>query len=371
MSRPMASPYIEWAKLCSSARFNLATSGVKALPLAELGASLDDLEISGAGSYGYAPLVDRVAAKFGVPPQMVVMAEGTSMANHLAMAALVEPGDEVIVEQPTYEPLLATAEYLGARVRRAPRRPEQEYRVDPDEWRQLITPRTRLVVLANLHNPSSVLLDTATLRAIGDLAERADAHVLVDEVYLDAVFDDTPASAVHLGPRFVATGSLTKIYGLSGLRCGWILAEPPLARRMWRLGDLFCNVSAHPAQCLSVVAFDHLPRILARARALLERNRDILNEFLTAHAASLDTSPLRFGTTVCPAVRAGDADRLCALLAERYDTSVVPGRFFELPGHVRIGIGGDSDALAEGLSRLGHALDDLARSRHAHDGGRG
>jgi hypothetical protein len=358
MNRTMASPYIEWAKLQSSARFNLATSGVMALPMAELGASLGELEISGPTFYGYAPLVERVAARFDVAPEMVVMAEGTSMANHLAMAALLEPGDEVIVEQPTYEPLLATAEYFGARVRRAVRRSQDGFRLDPDAVGRLVTPRTRLIVLANLHNPSMALADTASLEAIGALAERAGARVLVDEVYLDAVFDETPRSSVHLGPAFVATGSLTKVYGLSGLRCGWILADAALAHRIWRLNDLFGNIPSHPAELLSVVAFDQLPRLLARARALLEPNRELLNAFLAAHADALDTPPLRFGTTVCPAVRGRDVDRLCAVLRERYETSVVPGRFFEMPGHIRIGIGGDGHALAAGLDRLGRALED-------------
>jgi hypothetical protein len=355
----MASPYIEWAKLHSSARFNLATSGVLALPMAELGASLADLEISGPGGYGYAPLVDRVAAKFGVPRDMVVMSEGTSMANHLAMAALIEPGDEVIVEHPTYEPLLATAEYFGAQVRRVVRRREDGYRLDPDAVRRLVTPQTRLVVLANLHNPSMALSGVDELRSIGAIAERVGARVLVDEVYLDAVFDATPPSSVHLGPAFVATGSLTKVYGLSGLRCGWILAEPALAQRMWRLNDLFGNIPAFPAEQLSVVAFDRLPQLYARARALLDRNREVLNAFLASHADRLDTPPLRYGTTVCPAVPKGDAERLCATLATRYETSVVPGHFFEMPGHIRIGIGGETDALVEGLARLGQALEEM------------
>jgi len=282
------------------------------------------------------------------------------MANHLAMAALIEPGDEVIVEQPTYEPLLATAEYFGARVRRVARRREDGYRLDPDAVRRLTTPHTRLVVLANLHNPSMALANTEALAAIGSIAEGVGARVLVDEVYLDAVFDETPLSSVHLGPTFVATGSLTKIYGLSGLRCGWILADAALARRMWRLNDLFGNIPAFPAEQLSVVAFDRLPRLHARARALLERNREVLNAFLAGHAEWLDTPLLQFGTTVCPAVRRGDADRLCGTLADRYETSVVPGRFFEMPGHIRIGIGGESAPLAEGLARLGQALEEVA-----------
>lgn len=354
------SPYIEWAKLHSSSAFNLATSGVKELSLRELGATLDDVELSGTSRYGYEPLLERVAAKVGVSQAQVVLAPGTSMANHLAMAALLGPGDEVVIERPTYEPLVAIAAYLGARVVRFDRRPEDGFHVDVDAVRRALTPRTRLVVLANLHNPSSAQTDQTTLHAMGEIAERVGAKVLVDEVYLDAVFEQTPPSCVHLGPTFVATSSLTKVYGLSGLRCGWIACEPRLAHRIWRLNDIFGNIPAHPAERLSVLALDRLPRVLARTRALLAANRPLLDRFLGSRH-DLDTVPAPFGTIVCPALRHGEADRLCTILRERYDTTVVPGRFFELPRHIRIGIGGDTAPLAQGLDRLGAALDELAR----------
>jgi len=354
------SPYIEWAKLHSPSAFNLATSGVKHVSLAELGATIDDVELSGTSLYGYGPLLERVAAKVGVSPAHVVLAAGTSMANHLAMAALLDPGDEVLVERPTYEPIIGTAAYLGARVVRFDRRPGDGFRIDVDAVRRALTPRTKLIVIANLHNPSSALTDPSTLQALGQAAEHVGARVLVDEVYLDAVFDQTPPSCVHLGPVFVATSSLTKVYGLSGLRCGWIACEPRLAHDMWRLNDLFGNIPAHPAERLSVIAMDRLPRLLARAQALLAANRTLLDRFL-ASRRDLDGTPPRFGTTACPALRLGEVDRLCAILRERYDTTVVPGRFFELPGHIRIGLGGETEPLAEGLRRLGDALDDLAR----------
>src|SRR5690242_10095174 len=109
--RTMRSPYMEWAKLHSEAPFNLASSGVQSYPLAELPVKLEQLEINGSTVYGYAPLQERLAKKAGVTPECVVAAQGTSMANHLAMAALIAPGDEVLIEDPTYELLLSAARY--------------------------------------------------------------------------------------------------------------------------------------------------------------------------------------------------------------------------------------------------------------------
>lgn len=355
----MRSPYMHWAKLSSSAKYNLATSGVMAYPLADLPVRLQDLEINGPTLYGYGPLQQRLAKKNGVSPECVVAAAGTSMANHLAMAATFDPGDEVLIEEPTYELLLTTAQFLGAQVRRFQRRFEDGFRVDPKEIERQVTPRTRLIVITNLHNPSGAFTDEATLRAVGDIADRVGARVLMDEVYLEAVSEQPTRPAFHLGPQFVVTNSLTKAYGLSGLRCGWVLAEPKLAERMWRINDLFAATAAHPAELLSVIALDNLEKLAARAQAIVQTNRARLNALLDAHDAVECFRP-QFGTVMFPRLRRGLGDDFCQFLREKHETSVVPGRFFEMPQHFRVGMGGDTEMTAAGLDRLGNALAEYA-----------
>ncbi len=358
--RVLSSEYQEWAKTRSQARFNLVASGVHPLPLAELGATLDDLELTGPSWYGYPPLQAALAAHCGVPEDRVVAAVGTSLALHLAMAALVEPGDELLLEHPTYEPILAVARYLGAEVKHFARRPTG-WGIDLDEVARLLSQRTRLIVLSDLHNPSGARLDDAALEGLGELARQAGARVLIDEVYLEmvAVDEGVPArTAARLGPEYVVASSLTKAYGLNGLRCGWVLADPALARRIWRLTDLFHVIPAHPAERLSVVALARLDRIAERARALLAANRALLHRFLDGRD-DLEAVRPRHGTLVFPRWRGGDTDRLCDHLRAQYETTVVPGRFFGLPEHLRIGIGGPTADLAAGLDRLGAALDEL------------
>jgi aspartate/methionine/tyrosine aminotransferase len=363
--REIRSAYIEWAKLRSAARYKLAGSDVLAYPLAELPVRIDQLEISNPNDgYGYPPLIERLAAKAGVPADSVVHAQGTSMANHLAMAALLEHDDEVLIEEPAYEALLAVARYLGAKIRRFPRRFENGFKLDPREVERAISPRTRLIVVTNLHNPTGVRTPDSTLRLIGDIARSLGAHVLVDEVYLESCFDAPAQSAFHLGSNFIATSSLTKAYGLSGLRCGWILAAPALAERMWRLNDLFGVVAAHPAELLSVVALDHLPQIAARAKALVDTNRALLKKFLDSRKDLLAIWP-EAGTIVFPQITSGHAEAFCHLLREKYETSVVPGRFFEAPEHVRIGVGSATENVREGLSRIGAALDEFGANAKA------
>jgi len=111
-----ASRYLAWAKLHSNARFNLASSGVLDYPLSELPVHIEDLEIGGTGPYGFKPLMERLATKAGVPEDCVVYTHGTSMANYIALTALVQRGDEVLIERPTYDPLLTVLDHIGARV---------------------------------------------------------------------------------------------------------------------------------------------------------------------------------------------------------------------------------------------------------------
>ena len=350
---------MQWAKKRPNVKYDLALSGILNLPFSELEASLEDIDLNGENSYGYRPLVEALAAHCQVAPESVVtISGGTSMANHLAMAAAVEHGDEVLIEQPTYEPLLAVAEYFGAKIKRFPRAFENDFRVDVAEVAKQVTARTRLIVLTNLHNPSSTMVDEETLRQIGELARDVGARVLVDEVYLEAMFEAAPRSSVHLGPEFISSSSLTKGYGLSGLRCGWILAEPELAQRMRLLHDIFGALAPHPAERLSVVALSKLPKFVARAKRILEGNRALLNEFLESRE-DLKAVRTESGTTSFPRLLKGRVENLCALLTEKYDTAVVPGRFFESPKHFRIGMCAEPQLFSEGVRRLGAALDEL------------
>jgi aspartate/methionine/tyrosine aminotransferase len=349
------SDYMHWSKTRSRARFNLATSGVAAFPLRELPVDLEKLEINGENSYGYEALQAAIAKHHGVDPECVVEAAGTSMANHLAMAAIIEPGDEVLIEHPAYGPILDVAQYLQANVKRFPRSEENGWMVDQEAIRRCVTPKTRLVVITNLHNPTSVLTPDSVLREVGDIARSVRALVLVDEVYLDAVYKDTPQTSFHLGPEFVVTSSLTKVYGVSGLRCGWILARPDLAWKMRRLNDLYSATPVYPSELLSVFVFEHLNLLRERARRILDADRKLLHDFL-AHQPTLSAIRTDWGTTSFVRLRNSNADIFLKRLRADFETSAVPGRFFEMPDYFRIGMGVNTEMFAEGLSRIGRAL---------------
>ena len=350
--RAMRSVYMHWAKFKPPVRYQLTGSEVPHFRMDSLPISLADLDLDGASHPRYRPLREMIARRYGVSVDQVVSADGTSMANFLAMAALISPGDEVLVEHPTYELLLGAASFLGAQIRRFERKAEDAFKLDPARVRDAMSDRTRLIVITNLHNPSSALAGESELRTIGQLG----ASVLVDEVYLDSAVP-APRSAVHLGPEFVITNSLTKVYGLSGLRCGWILAEPELAERMWRLNDLFGVNQAHPAERLACIAFEHIEEVIGDNPVMLARNRELWNRFV-ATRGDIECMPAEHGITAFPSW-SGDTERLNAILTSKYDTAVVPGRWFEMPEHFRVGLYLPAADFEEALDRLGAALDEL------------
>ena len=235
--RALDSPYMRYAKLETAAKYNLASSGVADCEWSDLDMNPADLALNDHSPYGWQPLAETIAGRFGVDPACVAIpGGGCSFANHLAMAAILSPGDEVLIEEPTYELVASTASFLGARVVSFPRIAKVDWRLDTEAAAAQVTPATRLAVVTDLHNPSGAPASESEVNALAD----AVPFLLVDEVYRELTFADGRArTSFREDGNIVVTSSLTKAYGMSGLRCGWILAPAPLAERIRRLNDLF------------------------------------------------------------------------------------------------------------------------------------
>ena len=349
----MASAYMRFAKLETSARFNLASSGVADCAWSDLELDPPDLVLSDHSPYGWPPLAHAVAARFSVDPDCVVIpGGGCSFANHLAMAAILAPGDEVLIEDPTYELLASTASHLGARVKQFPRSIGDRWRLEPASAVQRVTSATKLLIVTDLHNPSGAAASLGDIEAVAGAAQL----LLVDEVYRELTFaSGPPRTAFREDGNIVVTSSLTKAYGLSGLRCGWILAPAPLAEGMRRLNDLFGVKPPHVVERMAVAALNQLDRLRRRARAKTDSNHDAYRELLGDHPA-LEQVMFEDSTTVFPRIRRGHGDGFARMLRDRFETSVVPGRFFGAADHIRVGLGGEPAATREGLTRLAEAL---------------
>lgn len=357
----ITAPYLRWAKTRPRVTYDLAASGLRHVTTEELlgdMAATDAFDLGGPNDEGYEPLRAAIGARYGMSPASVTIANGAAGANFLACMALLEPGDDALIEMPAYDPLMAAVRAAGAGVVHFSRRWEKDYALDPYVVRTALTPRTKLIVISNAHNPSGALASREAIEQVGVMAEAIGAKVLVDEVYAEAQHDDTPppVAAAQLGGVFVSTNSLTKAYGLAGLRCGWILATPQLSERIRLARDIVDGSGAFPPEQLAVTAFAKIDGLRARARAILSENLSMVTSMAASHPRLEWLAPVA-GTTAFPRVTGvDDTSALVDRLIADYDTVVVPGHFFQAPRHIRISFGGKTDMLAEGLSRLDRAL---------------
>jgi aspartate/methionine/tyrosine aminotransferase len=362
ISSDARAPYMHWAKLHPKALYDLTGSNLFPVTLEELPGAVEAVRLSGPNDEGYAPLIEAIAARYGVEPRQVCTGPGTSGANFLAMAGVIRPGDEVLIESPTYDPLLGIAEMLGATVRRFERKFANRYQPDPADVAAALTPATRLIVVTNLHNPTGALLSEETLLDIGRLAESVGARVHVDEVYRETAFDLPGRPAACLGDTFISTNSLTKAWGLSGLRTGWAIAAPEVAESMRRARDVVDAVGSFPSDAIAQVAFGQIDRLTERARSILLQNSralaDILSDASADGAIDWVRPPVGASIAFPKLVGTDDAGRFVKWVLDDFGVGVVPGRFFDQPAHFRVAVGGDPAKVGLALDRLSEALNE-------------
>jgi aspartate/methionine/tyrosine aminotransferase len=348
------SRYIEWATThYGKVEYDLATSGIPAAAWSELEVPVPAID----DAAGYARLRAAIAKYNQVTDAEVVPTLGTSGAIFLAYAAVLGPGDEIIVETPGYEPLTRTAEGLGAVVRTFERREEDGFRIIPELVAARVTPRTRLIAVTNLHNPSGAHADRRTLRELALVAEARSAYLLVDEVY--APFDDLPEDGVFRGgarsiaPNVIAIASLTKCYGLGLHRVGWLLGPPEVVSAAE--AAIVSSAGHFPASHanLGAAAFDGIGALSRRAKALMAGKRAIAAEWAATHPKIRWSSPREglFGLVTVP----GEGDLLEKIEQTAKDAGVLvaAGTFFGAPRSFRLSWATcDDKRFREGLSRL-------------------
>lgn len=350
-------PYMTWAKHHDKAPLDLTGSNLLPCTLDELPGAREAMELYGRNDDGWPPLVEAIGRRYGVGTERVATATGASGANFLALAALVRPGDTVLVEWPGYDPHMGAARFLGAEVRTFDRGWSRGFTLDPTRVEAALTPTTRAIVLTNLHNPSGVYAEPDALAAVGELARGVGARVVVDEVYLDALQAVDRRPAATRDDVFVSTNSLTKSYGLAGVRVGWMIAEPEVVERAQRVRDVVDAVGSIPSETIGTLAFERLDALLERARRVLAPGSALFADFVAARSELDWVRPLG-GSVGFPRLLDGhDADPFIAFAQKEHGVGVTPGRYFGEPAHFRVAVAGEYDVLERGLAALGAALD--------------
>lgn len=350
-----------WAKTRPVTEFDLAASNMLACSIDELEGARDALQLTAVNDEGYAPLVDSIAAHYGVTSDRVMTSIGCSGANFLVVASHVKAGDSVLMESPGYDPLAGASRLMGAKVNYFERRAEDGFAISPAAIRAALTPETRLVIVTSPHNPSGATMDRATLEALDRLSAETGVQILVDEAYLDIVrlLQRDPAQfprAAVVSSRLISTSSLTKSYGLNGLRCGWAIVPPGMAHRLRRTRDVIDGVGSAPADRLAALAFTQLTRLGERAKQHVGRNMAIVLNFLAGQPRLQLVTPPRASILFPRMVATANTDAFAERAASQFGVTVVPGRFFGAPAHIRLSVAGPTAELTGGLERLGAAL---------------
>lgn len=348
-------------------KFNLSESGVDPLTLAELlelsGTALGDTPLGYGQSNGSDALRSLIAALYeGAGADGVVVCNGSAEANFISMWALVEPGDEIAVIVPTYMQTYGLAQNAGANVVEIPLREELGWQPDPDDIARAVSDRTRMIVVTNPNNPTGALLSAEARTAVVQAAQRSGAWILADEVYTGAELTgiETP-SFFGTHERVIATGSLSKAYGLPGLRIGWCMSDPETAESLWARSDYTTISPGELTDRLATIALEPAIR-----QQLLRRTRDIIRTGLQTMTAWLQST----GGFHWREPEAGaicfvryDADIPSSELAERLRVEqsvlIVPGWHFGLDRYIRFGVGMPTAFFEEALGRVGETLGTL------------
>ena len=354
--------YMEWAKInqhINPVTWDLSNSAMAPPEPEDIGVTAEDAHWDGENHYGHPELKALLAKRYGVKPEQIIPAGGSSLANFLISAAILQTGDTAAIEKPYYEPLGRILEALEAKVIEVPRRREDKFQPDVEAAKKAFEKGAKLLIMTDLYNPGGVTIDRTRLKAIGESAAKHGATVLVDEVYLDSLWEKRPGIAATLGPQFVSTNSLTKVYGMGNLREGWGIGRKELIDRAYRVYDYLSVLNSMPTDRVGIRALKAIDRLTARSRKRRDENYPVLAKWVESRK-DVDWIPPDGGFIGWVHLKSkATSVTLEPLLRKKYDAQVAPGHYFGCPDHIRIGIGLAQDKLVEGLKRVGMALDDL------------
>lgn len=337
------------------AKYNLSTSDMPPTRLSEV-ARLGDFLLSENTPGGGDALRGLLARRFGGAKEDYIVTCGASEANFAVLAGLIRAGDAALVESPVYQPLRSIPQGLGAKVTALPRRPEDGYAVTADRVNRAKPEGLRLLVLTNLHNPSGAAIPGRDLRALSDLASEEGFYVLVDEIFRELAFEETPPTMGGMSDRVVTTSGVSKFYGAGGLRIGWIRASRDARERIRRVLDYMSIAPSGISERIALALLRKKPQVAARNRRFMREGRRIAIEWVesTPGVGWVDTpGNLRF-----PQVPANTA-ALAARLLSKHRTFIAPGEAFDRPGHFRLNVGLGPEHVSQGLRRVGQALREM------------
>ncbi len=328
---------------------------------------LDVVMFNDSHTMGAPSLRQAVADRWaGGDAARVMVTHGSSEAMYLAIRAIVQPGDEVVALTPCYQPLSAIAEGAGANMKRWRLRAERQYEPDLDEFRALVTDRTRLVILNFPHNPTGATLTAAQLSYVLDIVSARGAYLLWDAAFAEMTLDGDPLpdpSATY--DRCVTLGTLSKTYGLPGLRVGWCIGAPALLDQCMRWRDY---ITLHLSPLVEMVAERAIRQasvLLAQRVPQVRTNLRLVADWVDANRHAVSWVRPHGGVSSFVRLAMPDVTAFCRELAVTQRVLLCPGVCFGDRTRVRLGFGSSTASVEEGLARIGTLLNAATASAAA------
>lgn len=346
--------------------FDISCSGVESLSLGELRdilqleqAEMDRVVFRDSQSLGAPELRRAIADRWGDGNTDCVMAtHGSSEAQFLILNALLRPGDEVVVLEPSYQPLYSIAESIGCELKPWRLLFEKGFRPDVEGAKRLIGTRTAMVILNFPHNPTGASVTREEQFELIEAVREVGAYLVWDAAFAELTYDSRPLpDPYRFYDRCISLGTLSKAYGLPGLRVGWALASPDILARCIELRDYITLHLSPLVELIAQRAIERSDRLLSLRLPQIRANLAILKEWCAQHEEFVDYIRPEGGVTAflrLPGVT--DVDEFCHRLAREYQTLLVPGSCFNRPTFVRIGFGGSTEEFKHGLSRFSTLL---------------
>ena len=345
---------------------NLSESSYTDQRLDHLGISIQDLLLYYGDHSGKRALRELIAADGGLIADDILITPGAAPALFITATALLEKDDHIVVAKSNYATNIETPRAIGARISYLPMRFENNYSLDPDELDALIAPDTKLVSLTYPHNPTGSMISEETLLKVIRIVEKKNTLLLLDETYREMSFVKKLPVAATLSPRVISVGSMSKSFGLPGIRIGWMIC------RNKQLMQTFLAAKEQILITNSVVDEEIAYRYLlnketffAPVKKAIISNFEILKNFMQQQKLLEWVEPK--GGCICfPRIRKEiqiDTDLFHKTLLQKYSTYVGRGHWFEEDGrYMRIGYSWDkSEKLIKGLSNILQAIGETSR----------
>ncbi len=310
---------------------------------------------------GTEALRDIIAGTFtSASADDVLVTTGAIEANFLVYNALLGAEDHVVVTTPCYQQLISIPRAIGADVSEWSVTPESGFTFKLDHLEALVTDRTKLIVINSPHNPTGALLSHDDLERIAEIADRTGAWVLSDEAYRWITHPgglELPGPFRDIYPKGVSISTMSKFFGLPGLRLGWLVGTAELAAQCWELRDYVSLSPAWLSDRFAQIAVANYGKIQRRNLAILEKNLDKARNWFAANEDIVSWCEPRAGLLAMMKVHGIDnTNALSEHLAADIGVMLAPGSAFDLPQYLRIGIGQRPEIFAEALDLTADAI---------------